>query len=72
MTDSKYKIDMTQGSIFRKLLIFVFPLICTYALQSFFSAVDMAIVGRFCSSEALAAIGATLNPITLLLKIYIG
>ena len=68
----KYDIDMCRGPLLGKMLIFVFPLICTYALQSLFNAADMAIIGRFGSSGALAAIGATLNPITLFLKLAIG
>lgn len=68
----KYEIDMCKGPLLWKMLLFVFPLFCTYALQSLFNAADMAIIGRFGSSEALAAIGATLNPITLFLKLAIG
>ena len=68
----KYDIDMCHGPLLGKMLLFVFPLFCTYALQSLFNAADMAIIGRFGSSGALAAIGATLNPITLFLKLAIG
>ena len=68
----KYDIDMCKGPLLGKMLLFVFPLFCTYALQSLFNAADMAIIGRFGSSGALAAIGATLNPITLFLKLAIG
>ena len=68
----KYEIDMCKGPLLGKMLLFVFPLFCTYALQSLFNAADMAIIGRFGSRDALAAIGATLNPITLFLKLAIG
>ena len=68
----KYEIDMCKGPLLGKMLIFVFPLFCTYALQTLFNAADMVIIGRYGSSEALAAIGATLNPITLFLKLAIG
>lgn len=72
MTDSKYRIDFCTGSILWKMIVFAFPLLCTYELQSLFNAADMAIVGKFASHQALAAIGVTLNPITLMLKILIG
>ena len=72
MKKDKYKLDLCSGSILWKMIVFVFPLLCTYELQSLFNAADMAIVGKFASHQALAAIGATLNPITLMLKIFIG
>lgn len=68
----KYEIDMCRGPLLGKMLLFVLPIFCTYALQTLFNAADMVIIGRFGSSEALAAIGATLNPITLFLKLAIG
>ena len=72
MSEKKYAIDLCHGSILWKMIVFVFPLLCTYELQSLFNAADLAIIGRFASHQALAAIGATLNPITLMLKIFIG
>ena len=72
MKKDKYHLDLCSGSILWKMAVFVFPLLCTYELQSLFNAADMAIVGKFASHQALAAIGATLNPITLMLKIFIG
>lgn len=69
---SKYRIDFCTGSILWKMIVFAFPLLCTYELQSLFNAADMVIVGKFASHQALAAIGVTLNPITLMLKIFIG
>ena len=72
MSGKKYSIDLCHGSILWKMIVFVFPLLCNYELQSLFNAADMAIVGKFASHQALAAIGATLNPITLMLKIFIG
>ena len=72
MTDSKYRIDFCSGSILGKMIIFAFPLLCTYELQSLFNAADMAIIGKFASHQALAAIGVTLNPIALMLNSFIG
>ena len=72
MTDSKYRIDFCSGSILGKMIIFAFPLLCTYELQSLFNAADMAIIGKFASHQALAAIGVTLNPIALILNSFIG
>ena len=72
MSEKKFSLDLCHGSILWKMIVFVFPLLCTYELQSLFNAADLAIIGRFASHQALAAIGATLNPVTLMLKIFIG
>ena len=51
----KQDIDMINGSIGDKLFIFVLPLAFTGMLQQFFNAADVAIIGRFVGSDAMAA-----------------
>ena len=55
------KMDMTQGSLWDKILIFAIPLAASSILQQLFNSVDTAVVGRFASSQALAAVGSTGN-----------
>lgn len=50
-------IDMTKGAINKQILLFAFPLILTNLLQQFYNMADAAIVGRFDSAQALAAVG---------------
>ena len=57
--NKKHRIDMTQGPILKKLLLFVYPLIITNLLQHLYAAADNAVVGRFVGAHALAAVGAT-------------
>ena len=38
MSAGKYNMDFCHGSILWKMLVFVFPLLCTYELQSLFNA----------------------------------
>lgn len=54
----KNTIDMTHGSLWNKLLLFALPLAASSILQQLFNSVDTAVVGRFASSRALAAVGS--------------
>lgn len=47
-------LDMTQGSLGRQIIGFSLPLMFTNLLQMLFSMVDLAVVGRFSSSAAMA------------------
>ncbi len=51
--------DMTVGSPAQGILRFALPLILGYILQQMYLVIDAAIVGRWVSVEALAAIGAS-------------
>ena len=52
------KMDMLHGSLFDKMLMFAMPLAACSILQQLFNSVGTAVVGRFASSEALAAVGS--------------
>ena len=66
------KIDMTQGSIFPKLIRFAVPLIFSSILQLLFNAADIIVVGRFAGDNSLAAVGSTSSLINLLVNFFIG
>ena len=74
-----YQVDMCNGPIFKKLIIFSLPLILSGCLQLLFNAADIIVVGRFTGNQALAAVGSTSALINLLglemkkilLKLYI-
>lgn len=63
---------MCNGPILSEVLRFAFPLMLTTAMQLMFNTVDMAVVGRFTSSTALAAVGATVPVVNLLVGIFTG
>ncbi|MBQ1332821.1 MAG: MATE family efflux transporter [Lachnospiraceae bacterium] len=64
--------DMLSGSIADKILIFALPLAATGILQQLFNAADVAVVGRFVGSGAMAAVGAN-GPLTsLIISLFIG
>lgn len=66
------KIDILHGSIWDKVLAFALPLAATSVLQQLFNSADVAVVGQFSGSKALAAVGST-SPITsLFITIFVG
>lgn len=68
----KYQMDMCSGSIFRKMLLFALPLMCSSILQLLFNAADIVVVGRFAGDNALAAVGSTSSLINLLTNLFVG
>jgi putative MATE family efflux protein len=65
-------IDMCSGPIFKNILIFALPIMAMNILQLLFNAADMAVVGKFSGSRALAAVGATGSLINLLVNVFLG
>ncbi|NLN46821.1 MAG: MATE family efflux transporter [Clostridiaceae bacterium] len=65
-------LDATQGPIFRKFLLFAFPIMIMNLLQLLFNAADMIVVGRVAGSDALAAVGATAPLINLIVNLFMG
>lgn len=71
-TTPKTKVDMLNGPLFMKILIFALPLAASSLLQQLFNSVDVAVVGRFASSKALAAVGSNAPVIGLLINLFVG
>ena len=67
-----YEIDMCSGPLLSRILLFAIPLICSGVLQLVFNATDIIVVGRFVSSNAMAAVGSTSPLINLLVNFFIG
>jgi len=67
-----YEIDMCNGPLFGKILIFYIPLMLSGILQLLFNAADIVVVGRFAGNQALAAVGSTSSLINLLVNVFIG
>lgn len=68
----EYKIDMCEGSISKKMLLFAVPLMLSGILQLLFNAADIVVVGNFAGDKSLAAVGATSSVINLLTNLFIG
>lgn len=67
-----YEIDMCNGPLFGKILIFAVPLMLSGMLQLFFNAADIIVVGQFVGHTALAAVGSTGSLINLLVNVFVG
>ena len=55
------KTDFTQGSILKKLALFMLPILGALVLQAAYGAVDLLVVGRFGSTSAARC--STLSPL---------
>ena len=66
------KMDMLNGPLLRKVLLFALPLAGGSILQQLFNAVDVAVIGRFASSEALAGVGANTPVVSLFVTLFVG
>ena len=53
---NKEKSDFTQGSILKKLIPFMIPILGALVLQAAYGAVDLLVVGRFGSTAGLSAV----------------
>lgn len=65
-------IDMLNGPLFSKILLFSIPLMLSSILQLLFNAADIIVVGQFTGSDAIAAVGATTALINLLVNLFVG
>ena len=64
--------DLTSGSIADKVLRFAIPLALTSMLQQLFNAADVAVVGKFASANAMAAVGSNAPVVSLLVNTFVG
>ena len=67
-----HSIDMCNGSLADKILLFALPLMASSLLQLLFNAADIVVVGRFAGKEALAAVGSNTSLINLMINLFVG
>lgn len=63
---------MLRGTLWDKILLFAIPVALSSVLQQLFNSVDMAVVGRFASSHALAAVGSNGSVIGMFVNLFVG
>lgn len=68
----KLGIDLTRGSIIKKYIAFVVPVLFSGLLQQFYNAADTMVIGRFASETALAAVGSTASLSALIITLFMG
>lgn len=63
---------MLHGPLAGKMLVFAIPLIASGVLQQSFNAVDVAVIGRYSTSAAIAAVGSNGPVISILVNLFLG
>lgn len=72
MAKRKYEMDMCNGPLLGKILMFALPLMASGILQLLFNAADMVVAGKWAGSVALAAVGATSSLINMIINVFLG
>lgn len=67
---AKYEMNMTEGPIFKKLIIFALPLMATNILQLLFNVADVAVLGI--AGYDVGPVGSTNALINLIIGLFVG
>lgn len=68
----KYEMDMCNGPILQKMLLYSAPLMASGVLQLMFNAMDIVVVGNFAGDNSLAAVGSNTSIIGLITNLFMG
>lgn len=63
---------MLEGPLAAGILLYTIPIILTSLLQLLFNAADLIVVGRYCGSVSVAAVGSTSAITNLMVNLFIG
>ena len=66
------EMDMLNGKLAGKLILFAIPLAFSSILQQLFNSADVAVVGRFAGSNALAAVGSCVALVGIFVNLIVG
>lgn len=66
------EMDMLNGGLAGKLILFAIPLAFSGILQQLFNSADVAVVGRFAGSAALAAVGSCVALVGIFVNLIVG
>lgn len=64
--------DMTEGTIWKKIVLFTIPMLIGNIAQQLYSTVDSIVVGRYVGDNALAAVGSAGPIYFLLMCLFMG
>ena len=71
--DASVRDDITEGVIWKQILIFFFPIMIGTFFQQLYNTTDAIIVGKYLGKEALSAVGGTTGTIiNLLVNFFVG
>lgn len=66
------KIDMLNGGIVKKIIVFTIPIMLQGILQNLYNSADLVIVGQFAGDNALSSVGATTTIFGVMLSLFLG
>ena len=72
MQTKRRELDMCNGPLGPKILLFALPLMLSSILQLLFNAADVIVVGKFAGDASLAAVTSTGSLINLLINLFMG
>lgn len=64
--------SMLEGPLLGSIILYTVPIILTSVLQLLFNAADLVVVGQYCGSLSVAAVGATTYITNLLVNFFVG
>ena len=64
--------DLCKGPILSSIIKYTVPIMLSGILQSLFNAADIAVVGMFCGSNSVGAVGSTTSLVHLIVNLFIG
>lgn len=65
-------VDMINGGLFKKIIVFTIPIMLQNIIQSLYNAADLVVVGQFSGDIALAAVGASTSLYNVILGLFMG
>ena len=72
MARKNNEIDMTQGPIFKNLLILALSVMASSIVQQLFNTADLLVVGQFGEKGGIGSVGACSSLINLMINFFIG
>ncbi|MDO4297555.1 MAG: MATE family efflux transporter [Lachnospiraceae bacterium] len=64
--------DMTEGTIWKKIVAFTLPMLIGNIAQQLYNTVDSIVVGRYVGDNALAAVGSASPILNLMIVLFMG
>ncbi len=72
MARQKHEVDMLHGPLYKNLIVYTMPLLLSGILQLLYNAADVVVVGRWGSSQSLAAVGSCGALMNLMINLFLG
>ncbi len=66
------EMNMCEGPLLKKIILFAIPLFATNILQVLFNTADSAVLGQFVSDRAVASVGSTVTLVNLIIGLFVG